>query len=206
MTKRNKRLSRAAHRPSASTVGPCEHQSDELLLETFLKDFDFKTGDINAVREGLHPIHYAVQTNNRKVVEILLNKGVKVDCIGIRNHSFELIKNHFLEFKFNTGYDARQFDLLTPLHAAVEMGYDEIVKLLLDRGADVNIEIKSSSKIEFQTALSRAAQYGHENIVNLLLAAGAKISKRDESAAFALMQAVRNNHAKIVEILIKKIE
>lgn len=204
MTKKSKRLPRAANALSASTVVPSEQQPDELLLANFLKDYSFAEGDINGVQHGLHPIHYAVHMNNPKIIEILLKKGVAVDCIAFRSHALESTRKGVAIFKMNTGVDANQFDLLTPLHGAAESGRDNIVRLLLNNGANVNKPIVSSLGIQGFTALSRAAQAGHENVVRLLLDAGVNIGGKYESAAFALMLAVIKGHVTIVKLLIEK--
>jgi ankyrin repeat protein len=51
--------------------------------------------------------------------------------------------------------------------AAVENGSEELVKLLLARGADVNLKIESGS-----TALTLAQENDSTNIVDLLQRAG----------------------------------
>jgi hypothetical protein len=58
----------------------------------------------------------------------------------------------------------------TPLFFACDRGYTEIVKLLVDRGADVNVE----DTFYHASALSWAARKDHTDIVKLLLDHGAK--------------------------------
>jgi hypothetical protein len=58
----------------------------------------------------------------------------------------------------------------TPLFFACDRGYTEIVKLLIDRGADVNVE----DTFYHASALSWAAQKDRLEIVKLLLDHGAK--------------------------------
>lgn len=53
----------------------------------------------------------------------------------------------------------------TPLMLAVSHGREEVVRLLLVAGADVNVQDSDGS-----TALMCAAEHGHTNIVKLLLA------------------------------------
>jgi hypothetical protein len=62
---------------------------------------------------------------------------------------------------------------LTPLQLAVLKGRLDIAKLLLDRGADVNVRRKGTS------ALSQAAIAGDVEIVRLLLARGADAGRRE---------------------------
>lgn len=52
---------------------------------------------------------------------------------------------------------------------ASQEGYTEIVKILIDNEADVNIKTEDG-----WTALMMASKYGHTDIVKLLKKAGAK--------------------------------
>lgn len=56
---------------------------------------------------------------------------------------------------------------MCPIIAASAMGFTEIVRLLIDHRADVNVKMKSG-----HTALHFAATEGHLNIVMLLLDGG----------------------------------
>ncbi|MBU0755172.1 MAG: ankyrin repeat domain-containing protein, partial [Planctomycetes bacterium] len=58
----------------------------------------------------------------------------------------------------------------TPLHLAVKNGHPEIVKLLIDHGADLNVKDMSDLK---ETPLLKAVDVNHKGIVELLLSNGA---------------------------------
>ena len=122
----------------------------------------------------------------------------------------------------------------TPLSWACERGYAEIVKILIDGGADVNplhtrcnsplIEA-ASARLEHvdivallldsgadvntannngETALSKAAESGHEKTVNLLLQHDVDVNAADMWGRTALMKAARNGHIGVVKSLIEK--
>ncbi|KAH8648185.1 ankyrin repeat-containing domain protein, partial [Tricladium varicosporioides] len=63
----------------------------------------------------------------------------------------------------------------TPLSCAAEKGHEAVVKLLLEKGAA--LEVQSSSG---QTPLSWAAVNGHEAVVKLLLEKGAALEVQDK--------------------------
>ena len=67
------------------------------------------------------------------------------------------------------GRDCISFGGYTALMAASEMGYIDIVKLLIKEGADVNVQDDDGI-----TALRRAYKFGHTEIIELLMAAGAE--------------------------------
>ena len=67
--------------------------------------------------------------------------------------------------------NTRDDEIQTLLFRAAEKGHDEIVRLLVEKGAD--LETKDS--IFGKTLLLWAAEKGHEAIVRLLLEGGANI-------------------------------
>jgi ankyrin repeat protein len=85
------------------------------------------------------------------------------------------------------------------LMIAAELGYDEIVKLLLDRGADTEATDDLG-----QTALMRAADAGRANIVELLIDRGAKLNTVDWCSGSALGHAAIMNHRDVVALLLAR--
>lgn len=65
---------------------------------------------------------------------------------------------------------ARSGSSWATLFLAAEKGYEEVVKLLLDKGVDVNTQGG-----QFGNALQAASLGGHEQMVNLLPDKGADI-------------------------------
>lgn len=78
--------------------------------------------------------------------------------------------------------DTRADDGTRPLCWAVRMNRGDIVKLLLEKGADVNAEEGDDG-----TALDVAALSGHADLVRLLLSHGAAVNHMDHGGHTALM-------------------
>jgi len=81
----------------------------------------------------------------------------------------------------------------TPLHEAALQGQRNIVKRLLDLGADVNALTVSRS-----TPLIEATSEGHLVIVRILLEAGAHTGLRDQYGMTAAMWAEEGGHIHIL--------
>ncbi|KAJ5662685.1 hypothetical protein N7462_011611 [Penicillium macrosclerotiorum] len=85
------------------------------------------------------------------------------------------------------------------LHYAAEHGYEALMRILLDVGADVDHKTKNG-----WTALQRASQRGHVAVVRLLLQAGAdKETKRPPSLTRPLHLAADEGHVGVVQLLLE---
>jgi hypothetical protein len=76
-------------------------------------------------------------------------------------------------------------------------GREPVIKLLIAKGADVNIASKGGF-----TALYAAAQDGHEPVIKLLIAEGADVNAANKNGFTPLYVAALNSHDSIVELLI----
>jgi len=86
-----------------------------------------------------------------------------------------------------------------PLNLATYNGHLEVVKLLLDNGADLAVRDKYGA-----TSLNCASANGHLEVVKLLLDKGADISVRDKYEATPLNCASANGHLEVVRLLLDK--
>ena len=94
--------------------------------------------------------------------------------------------------------DAKNTYGRTPLSYAAENGHEAVVKLLFEKGADLE-----SKDNEFgRTPLSWAARNGHEAVVKLLLEKGADLESKDnEYGRTPLWWAAGNGHEAVVKLL-----
>lgn len=113
-----------------------------------------------------------------------------------------------LEYNKQLFYQSENY--MTPLHYATAMGYSDLMKLFIDKRANVNVRDRFSV-----TPLHTAAELGHEECLTLLLDHGAdcnistKYSKHGSYTAVPypggttpLHLAAMNNHVMCVRLLI----
>lgn len=87
---------------------------------------------------------------------------------------------------------------MTVLNIAAARGHEEIVRLLLDRGADVSIR-----GVGGDTALFHAARKGEASIVALLLDKGANPNAVTRHGTTPLMAAEHAGSERVVELLLQ---
>eukprot|EP00094_Tigriopus_californicus_P009181 TCALIF_08851-PA protein Name:"Similar to Ankrd17 Ankyrin repeat domain-containing protein 17 (Mus musculus)" AED:0.38 eAED:0.38 QI:0/0.53/0.37/0.75/1/1/16/0/2553 len=85
----------------------------------------------------------------------------------------------------------------TPLMEAASAGHLDIVKLLINHGANVNAQSQSGN-----TPLMHACAGGHEAVVKALLDAGANVEDHNENGHTPLMEAASAGHVKVARILL----
>ena len=121
--------------------------------------------------DGKTPLHIASELGYVKIVRELLENGAKSminqpEKTGCTPLTLACMTDHRETATCLIIYGAAiNFDrAFPPLHAAALMGYTDLVRMLLDRGAYVNlIDMKG------ETALHYAAYKSHKQIVQLLL-------------------------------------
>jgi hypothetical protein len=104
---------------------------------------------------------------------------------------------HLSEYRYS-GYSQLFSNDVTGLQIATSFGLKEIVRLLLEAKADVNVRDNDG-----RTALYIAASNGHEAVVKLLLEAKADANVGDRYGVTPLYIAASNGHEAIVKLLLE---
>jgi ankyrin repeat protein len=135
-----------------------------------------------SVDKEMNPLEVSSEYGHKDIVAYLLQKGANVN-------KFHVIKDGDTAGKTSG----------SALMAAVSKGYLDIVKLLIENGAD--LEYKAGNADD-QTALTLAAKSGSRNIMEYLLDKGTKINYQDANGETALMIASKNGFAECVNVLL----
>jgi ankyrin repeat protein len=119
-----------------------------------------------ASKYGWTPLNLAASNEHEAVVEFLLQRGAEYDIFTAA--ALGDLKQVQALVKADRGLLDKEVGLSTPLVWAAENNKPEVLKWLLDQGADINFHNAGED-----SALGSAAWSGHTEIVKLLLDAGA---------------------------------
>ena len=97
----------------------------------------------------------------------------------------------------NWGHD--EYAGCTLLRASTELVRESFMSVLLDRGADVNVEGSDGG-----TALMIASLQGHPSCISLLLDRGADVNAKTNNGATALMLASLHGHPSCISMLLDR--
>lgn len=96
--------------------------------------------------------------------------------------------------------DLQSFGSMLMLRWAAKNGHDAVVRLLLEKGVDIDARDEGG-----RTALPIAAENGHEEVVRLLIDNGADINARDKGNRTTLPIAAEKGHEEIVRLLVSEV-
>jgi Ankyrin repeats (3 copies)/Ankyrin repeat len=112
---------------------------------------------------------------------------------GLREVADHLITTHAADVNAHYG------DLGAPLHMASGRGHAEVVHLLLQRNADVDVRLPG---YQDWTPLCFASYHGHARVVQLLLEHGADVNVQSLSDSTPLWFASEEGHLEVVRLLL----
>ncbi|XP_076823769.1 ankyrin repeat domain-containing protein 17-like isoform X2 [Clavelina lepadiformis] len=154
--------------------------------------------------EGYTPLMEAAREGHEEMVALLLAKGANVNAKTEETQETALTLaccGGFLEcgeLLVRAGADI-ETGCSTPLMEAAQEGQLDLVKFLIQQGANVNATTTSGD-----SALSYACEHGHTDVADHLLAAGADLEHETEGGRTPLMKAARAGHLCTVQFLISR--
>ena len=201
-----------------------------------VKKFLDQGGNVNLQDEpGMTPLHHAVNADlkgsNLKMIKLLINWGANVKAIDDTHHTpLHMTSNkETAELLIDAGADVNaktqrtgETKLFSAAHGAAQGAsksyemYLGLTKLLLAKGAGVNVKLKSGSMIKdnkpyrektgetvlHQVARSYSEKHASE-VCELLIANEAKVNELNDKGQTPLDEALANGRKKTAEFLRK---
>jgi ankyrin repeat protein len=157
--------------------------------------------DVNA-QGGSHgnSLTAAADRGLKEMVELLIANGANVNSPGRGLLSSPLITGfeNCDEPSSEDGHESVNYNW-TPLQAAAAGGHNDVVRILLENGADVNAQTD-----RFGSALQAACQEGQVDVVRLLIEHGARVSDQGGLYGNALQAAAAGTSIPVMRLLIEK--
>lgn len=159
-----------------------------------------------------NPLHHAVLANNGEIVKYLIEKGAEGELsellmLAVRygkelTKSVKVLVNKGANVNKVSGPYEYPYVNDTVLIIAAQNNYMEIVKILLENGANFEVKCHSRSWCLGKNTLIYAATIGNLDIVQVLVTKGADINVQDKTGNSALMMAARNGHETVTQFLL----
>jgi ankyrin repeat protein len=158
----------------------------------------FEEDEDQAIR--LTPLFYAIRVGSADILEALIRAGAVVNEDLINGftalHAVSTVEEHeYLDIArllLDNGADVNAKDRAnhnkTPLYYAIENNHNNIVQLLIARGADIN------NVSDSHTGFMAAIVYNNNEAIDILINAGANINEHGEIGYTALHFASRDNN------------
>jgi len=154
--------------------------------------------DVNAKDNNGHTaLHFAAIYGYKDVIDLLLASKAALDNIhdAAAVGALEAVK--LLLGQNPDLVMSKDSEGKTPLHYAVLNGHKDVVELLLNYKADINVKDKDG-----YTPLYEAAKGGHKEVAELLLTKKADVNAKDNKGYSPLHEAVVADDKSVVELLL----
>lgn len=162
-------------------------ESNGVATETI--DTEGISEEITSLDSDCRPLLEAIRTSDINKVRALL-ETTDVNCID-PNPGYNIDQSHGNYWRYQKAK--------SPLFAVARTGNLEIAKLLVEKGADVKLNVRGDG-----TALITAAEYGHIELVKYFSSKGADINRKFPNQGNALIAASGNGHLEVMKYLISE--
>jgi ankyrin repeat protein len=200
-------------------VGFQQADFDALLLEAVIKGQHSVVRAVVAAGANVNhcgvakkktPLMIAVKKNDMQMVDLLLSLKAKPDVFVGVNHKVAAIhlaigKNNFEMTKrlLDAGCDPNltapdQKGRWTPLHSAALHSSNEVIELLLSRGADIEAKTETEA-----TPLALAARHYKVAATRYLISKGADVNTRDKAGSTPIIQACLVGATSVAKLLVE---
>ncbi|MBW2173360.1 MAG: ankyrin repeat domain-containing protein, partial [Deltaproteobacteria bacterium] len=139
---------------------------------------------------------FAMSRNHTEIVQLLVSKGADISPLHFALYMKDEARARSL-IEGGADVNRQTPNGTTPLTRAVNVGFKDIVELLIAKGANVN------AKDNFDWTPLHSAVYGNKDIVELLITEGANVNARTRASRTPLWYAKNEGNAEIVELLRK---
>src|SRR5512133_566876 len=149
--------------------------------------------------EGYSVVMLAAYLHHMKLLEILVMRKRRLEiheacAAGVMREVERIITKDKRKIIENS------VDGYSPLHLTCWFGHPEIAKLLISKGAQINVVSDHSTKV---MPIHSAVASKQIEVVEFLLKNGAEINPRQQGGLTPLHLAVQNGHAAMVKLLVE---
>jgi ankyrin repeat protein len=157
--------------------------------------------------QGFTPLHWAASKGHLGVVRMLIKYGADIHIRTNRGRTplFLVAMNNgntsIAKLLIDAGADVNSAENsgATPLSYAPFRGFNEIIDLLLDHGARVEVD----TDLWFEV-FHRACAIGHNRLAQLMISEGLDVSKKNEDGRLPLHSAAEGGASKLIDFLIER--
>jgi len=156
---------------------------------------------------GAKPIHFAVESKDLKIVELLVSSGVDINSLddygntplyyALKGKASGEIVRYFLDQGANL--NLKNMDKETPLFYAVGSGNLDIVKEFVSRGADLNVINSDGENLLFLATSDK-----NLDVVSYLIDNGVGVNCINKRGETPLLNAAEYSNLNIVKYLIER--
>jgi uncharacterized protein len=175
-------------------------KEDVIRTEQILKEHpEFAKDETYFWGEGI--LAFAAKTNNRKMIDLLINYGAKVPVILKWTQKYYFEHNEGAVYMMEKGMNPNtmSWHKVSILHDMAQKGNIKKAELLINYGTDINLVDE-----EYQsTPLGMAARWGQIEMVDYLITKGADRNKSGALWSTPLKWATKKGHSEIEKLLLK---